>query len=74
MVSMRFRYKSALSIIFMALALCAFVGFSYLFYVKVISNDAVVIVDGNITINYLSGNEFALKKDASYKFSVTNNG
>ncbi|MEG1150137.1 MAG: hypothetical protein RSE17_02475 [Bacilli bacterium] len=71
---MRFRYKSALSIIFMALALCAFVGFSYLFYVKVISNDAVVIVDGNITINYLSGNEFALKKDASYKFSVTNNG
>lgn len=69
---MRLRFKSALTIIFILILACITLEVGYLFYVKVIHNDAFVVVDGNITINYLNGNEFALKSD-TLEFSVTNN-
>lgn len=71
---MRLRFKTALVIIFIMIAGCVTLGIGSLFYVKVFKDDAVVIVDGDITINYLNGNEFYLTDTGSLDFSVTNNG
>lgn len=70
---MRLRFKSALTFIFLLIVVCICLEVGYLFYVKVIKDDAIVVVDGNITINYLNGNEFAYSNDGSLEFSVTNN-
>lgn len=35
--------------------------------------EAIVVVDGNLTINYLDGNKFKNTKDMTLNFSVTNN-
>ncbi len=69
---MRLRFKSALSFIFLLIAVCAFLGVGYVFYDK-ISNDSDIVVDGKITINYLSGKKFALNGNDEVSFSVTNN-
>jgi len=53
---MRMRYKSALMLIFVLIVGCISLRVSYAFYVEVIKNDALIIVDGKITINYLNGN------------------
>ena len=52
---MRLRFKSALCFIFILIFICAFLGVGYVFYDK-ISNDSDIVVDGKITINYLTGN------------------
>ncbi|MDE6285025.1 MAG: hypothetical protein K2M17_04700 [Bacilli bacterium] len=70
---MRLRFKTTLTFIFILIIACVTLGVGYIFYVKVISDAAVIIVDGNITINYLNGNEFVLKDNAELQFSVTNN-
>ena len=69
---MRLRFKSALSFIFLLIAVCAFLGVGYVFYDK-ISDDSDIVVDGKITINYLSGKKFALNGNDEVSFSVTNN-
>ena len=71
---MRLRYKTALAFIMFLIIGCGVIGVSYLFYEKVIKDNAVVIVSDNITINFLNGDEFQYKKDAEMQFSVTNNG
>lgn len=69
---MRLRFKSALGFIFILIAICAFLGVGYIFYDK-ISNDSDIVVDGKITINYLTGKTFKLNGDDEVSFSVTNN-
>ena len=69
---MRLRFKSALGFIFLLISICSFLGVGYIFYDK-ISNDADIVVDGKITINYLSGKKFKLNGDKELSFSVTNN-
>lgn len=69
---MRLRFKSALGFIFLLIAICAFLGVGYIFYDK-ISNDADIVVDGKITINYLTGKNFNLNGNNELSFSVTNN-
>ena len=66
---MRLRFKSALGFIFLLIAICAFLGVGYIFYGK-ISNDSDIVVDGKITINYLTGKKFELNGNNEVSFSV----
>ncbi len=69
---MRWRFKSVLVFIFILIIACASVGVGYLFYNEVIERSNVV-VDGDLTINYINGDKFNLTGDATIAFSVTNN-
>lgn len=69
---MRMRFKSALSFIFFLILVCSSIGVGYLFYHEV-STDSDIVIDGDITINYLSGKTFKLNGDNEISFSVTNN-
>lgn len=69
---MRMRFKSMLSFIFLLIICCTAIGIGYLFYDKV-TNDSDIVIDGNITINYLNGKSFKLSGDNELSFSVTNN-
>lgn len=72
---MRLRFKTMLSIIFTLIMGCILMGVGYIFYDKVLPlGDSIVVVDGEITVNFLNGNEFSLNNDATLQFSVTNNG
>lgn len=73
MIGMRLRFKSALMVILILFVFCVAIGIGYIFYTK-ITDDAVVVAYGNVTVNYLNGNEFKLTKDGKLQFSVTNNG
>lgn len=70
---MRLRFKSMLTFIFLLIVACIAIGIGYVFYVEVISDESVVVVDGDITINFLNGNEFSLNDDGVLEFTVTNN-
>ena len=70
---MRFKYKSTLFFIIILIVICVILGISYHFYEKVLSKKSIVVVDGNITINYLNGKKIKDNND-KYEFSVTNNG
>lgn len=69
---MRLRFKSVLVFIFILIVACASVGVGYLFYNEVVDKSSVV-VDGDLTINYINGDSFSLNGDATLAFSVTNN-
>ena len=69
---MRLRFKSSLAFIFILIIACASIGVGYLFYNEVIDRSNVV-VDGDLTINFINGDKFDLNGNASIAFSVTNN-
>lgn len=70
---MRLRFKIPLSIILLLIVLCVSLRISY-GYINLKNNDGpIIVVDGNITVSYLNGNEFSLKNDGKFEFSVTNN-
>lgn len=69
---MRLRFKSSLAFIFIMIIACASIGVGYLFYNEVIDRSNVV-VDGDLTINFINGDKFDLNGNASIAFSVTNN-
>lgn len=69
---MRARFKIPLFIIGALLCFCIFLGVFYFFYTKSISDDAVVLVDSNLSINYVTGNEFNQRSHKTINFSVTN--
>lgn len=68
---MRFRFKSMLCFILILIIGCISIGVGYLFYHK--ADDADIVVDGYITINYLNGKSFKLNGNKEIEFSVTNN-
>ena len=69
---MRLRFKSMLGIILILIIFCFAIGIGYMFYNE-LSADSELVVDGEITINYLSGKNFKSNKDNEVEFSVTNN-
>ena len=56
---MRFRFKSVLFFIGILIIACAVIGIGYTFYKEVIIGSDIV-VDGDLTINYLNGKKFKL--------------
>lgn len=69
---MRVRYKRSLTFIAFLIAICGIIGIAYLFYDKVLSNDTIVMVDNELSTNYMNG--YKISANGEYKFSVTNNG
>ena len=69
---MRMRFKSALFLIFILIIAVSVIGLGYLFWNEVVSSPNIV-VDGDITINYLDGHKFKSKENSKISFSVTNN-
>ncbi len=69
---MRWRFKTVLIFIFILIISCASVGIGYIFYSEVIDKSNV-IVDGDLTINFIDGDTFNLQGNATITFSVTNN-
>lgn len=69
---MRLRFKSVLVFIFILIIACVSVGVGYLFYNEVVERSNIV-VDGDLTINFINGDSFDLNGDATIAFSVTNN-
>ncbi len=69
---MRMRFKSALGVILLLIIGLFGIGIGYLFYDEEPVN-ADIVVDGDITINYLSGKDFKLNGNGEVEFSVTNN-
>ena len=68
-------YKTMLSIVCILLVACVSLGVAYLFYDKEVSEETIVLVDGNLSINFLNGNVIKAKEENEYSmsFSVTNN-
>ncbi len=69
---MRWRFKSFLIFIFILIVVSVSVGVGYLFYGDVVERSNIV-VDGDLTINFMDGDTFNLSGDATIAFSVTNN-
>lgn len=67
---MRLRYKISLVFILLLMVICIILGVSYK---KYFYNKSIIVVDGNITINYANGNKFKDKNDKTINFTVTNN-
>ena len=72
MIFMRLRFKSILIFIFILFITCASIGIGYIFYDKIIDKSDIV-VDGDLTINYMNGDIFNLKGNSTISFSITNN-
>lgn len=70
---MRKRFKYPLT--FVGILLCIFLalGICYIFYDKFVF-DAIVLVDDNLSINFINGNKFDQKHNTELKFTIVNNG
>lgn len=66
------RFKSVLILLFCMIVVCLALGVGYLFFDKN-DDDSDIVVDGEITINYLNGKKFNYNGDKEIAFSVTNN-
>ncbi len=66
------RFKSVLILLFCMIITCVALGVGYLFFDKN-EDDSDIVVDGEITINYLNGKKFNFNGDKEIAFSVTNN-
>lgn len=70
---MQTKYKRILIFIGSLIAICLFVGISYLFYDKVTNSPTEVTVEEELSINFLSGSTIT-SHNKEYNFSITNNG
>ena len=69
---MRIVYKRSLTFIAILIVLIGCIGIGYLFYDKVILDETQVVVNDELSINYLDGQNIIT--NGEYRFSVTNNG
>lgn len=69
---MRIVYKRSLMFIALLIIVIAFIGIGYLFYDKVIHPETEVVVNDELSINYLDGN--TIINNGDFRFSVTNGG
>ncbi len=69
---MKIVYKRSLTFIGFLIILISLIGIGYLFYDRVILNETQVVVNDELSINYLDG--LTIITDGEYHFSVTNNG
>ena len=68
-------YKFTLTFITLLIIASIILGVTYLFYDKEVSESTIVLVDGNLSINFLDGNVIKNKEEKTFdmRFSVTNN-
>ena len=69
---MRIVYKRSLTFIAILIVLIGCIGIGYLFYDKVGLDETQVVVNDELSINYLDGQNIIT--NGEYRFSVTNNG
>ncbi len=69
---MRIVYKRSLLFIAILTFIIALIGIGYLFYDKVIRPETLVVVNDELSINYLDG--ATIINNGEYHFSITNNG
>lgn len=69
---MTMRYKRSLTIIAFFIAISGLIGILSLFYKELSGNDTIVMVDNELSINYMNG--YKVNGNGEFKFSVTNNG
>lgn len=69
---MRLRFKSLLFFVGILIIACAVIGIGFFFYKEVVIGSDIV-VDGDLTINYIDGKKFKLNGNNTVEFSVTNN-
>ena len=69
---MRLRFKSVLWLIVIIFLAVGAIGIGYFFY-KENKDVAKLLVDQDLTINYLDGDFFSFKKDGEVNISITNN-
>lgn len=68
---MRNKYKTILYILAAFIVLVVVIGVGYLFYNKVVSPSTEVVVDDNLSINFIDGTK--VSGNGTYTFSITNN-
>lgn len=69
---MKIVYKRSLTFIGFLIIIISLIGVGYLFYDKVISNETLVVVQDDLSINYLDSSNII--GNGEFRFSVTNNG
>ncbi len=69
---MRKRFKYPLTVIGIIICALLFLGVCYFFYDRFV-DDAIVLADGNLSINFINGNKFDQKHNKKLKFTVINN-
>ena len=70
---MRKRFKYPLSFVGTLLCITLFVGICYFFFDR-FNQDAVVIADDNLSINFIKGNKFDQKHNKELVFTIINSG
>ncbi len=70
---MQTKYKRTLTFIGSLIAICLFIGTSYLFYDKITNPPTEVQVDEELSINFINGSTIQSRNN-EYNFSITNNG
>lgn len=71
-LKMRARYKTAMAIIAVLIALLLLLGITYLFYAKVLDSDSDIEVTGALSINYMDGKRINVSTSETVNFSITN--
>ena len=69
---MRIVYKRSLFFLGVLIVLIACIGVGYLFYDRVLQNETLVVVDDELSINFMAGD--TIITNGEYRFSVTNSG
>lgn len=69
---MRIVYKRSLTFIALLIVFVGCIGIGYLFYDQVIDPETLVVVNDELSINYLDSS--TITQDGEYRFSVTNSG
>lgn len=69
-------YKFLLTLICILILGCITLGVNYFFFDRDVSEETIVLVDGNLSINYMDGNVIKNQEfnELEIRFSVTNNG
>ena len=69
---MRIIYKRSLTFIALLIVVIGLIGIGYLFYDRVLDPKTEVVVNDELSINYLDGS--TIISDGKFRFSVTNSG
>lgn len=71
-LKMKSSYKIVLTFIFLLIIGSLAIGYIYIKYDTLFDKDEDIVVNGSISINYLSGKKFEINGESNVKFTVTN--